>query len=89
MNKVHTLGLQPKEMEVIEGLIHGCGDRQGTQYPKWIFTLVSGFIDCDRLDYLLRDSFVTGVPCSFRLDRILQNSRIVENQICFHPKIKK
>jgi hypothetical protein len=32
------------------------------QIPKYFTSLITSQLDCDRLDYLLRDSYFTGVP---------------------------
>jgi HD superfamily phosphohydrolase len=55
-------------------------------YPKWYFQIVSGFIDCDRLDYLKRDGIQTGMP-QIRIQRILMNSLIVNDELTFDKKV--
>ena len=43
-----------------------------TDCPPWVAMLVSGQLDCDRCDYLLRDSLQTGVTYGqYQLDRII------------------
>lgn len=49
----------------------------GMAKPGYLCSLVSGELDADRLDYLLRDSLMTGVKYGvFELDRLLHMLRI-------------
>ncbi|MGT2926365.1 HD domain-containing protein [Streptococcus cuniculipharyngis] len=54
-------------------------------YPnKQVVQLISSQIDCDRMDYLLRDSYFTGVQYGqFDLARILSSIRPIKNGIAF------
>jgi len=57
----------------------------------WIFRVLSGPIDVDKLDYLCRDGFYsgfeTGSSRNFNLQKILANVRVINNQIAFEEKI--
>lgn len=51
-----------------------------TYEPHWISHMVSSQLDCDRFDYLLRDSYMTGTTYgSFALQRILSSLEIDED----------
>lgn len=51
-----------------------------THIPHWISELVSSQLDCDRMDYLLRDSYLTGTPYGvFALQRILISLEVDED----------
>jgi HD superfamily phosphohydrolase len=51
----------------------------GNASNSWVSQLISGQIDCDRADYLLRDSQQTGTKYGvFQLDRIIQSMELVE-----------
>src|SRR5512140_1683753 len=73
-----ALGLTP---ESIAGLITGVAppggfpyEDRGVDWAPLLRALVSGELDADRMDYLLRDSFYTGVNYGrFDLDWIVQN----------------
>lgn len=54
-------------------------------YPnKQVIQLISSQIDCDRMDYLLRDSYYTGTSYgAFDLTRILRVIRPSKTGICF------
>src|SRR5439155_21873106 len=50
-----------------------------THRPNWISHLVSSQLDCDRFDYLMRDSYMTGTTYGlFALQRILMSLEIDE-----------
>ncbi|WP_339025257.1 HD domain-containing protein [Spiroplasma endosymbiont of Agriotes lineatus] len=54
---------------------------------KILLSLVSSQLDCDRMDYLLRDSYYTGVEYgNFDIDWIMENLRIVNNEIVYDEK---
>ena len=59
--------------------------------PKnFIFQIVSNNLnglDVDKLDYLIRDSFYFGIDSPFKLSRIIDNMKIINNIICFPEKI--
>lgn len=60
----------------------------GQTQPAAIGALVSSQLDCDRLDYLLRDSYSTGT-CFGQLDleRILASLTLApDGNLAFHPK---
>jgi len=60
----------------------------GQTQPAAIGALVSSQLDCDRLDYLLRDSYSTGT-CFGQLDleRILASLTLApDGSLAFHPK---
>ncbi len=47
-----------------------------------LYQLVSAQLDCDRMDYLLRDAFYTGVSYGkYDLERILRTMRIRDNKV--------
>lgn len=67
----HKLNYNEEDVNTICDLIHG----RKTRLPN----LISNDIDVDRLDYLRRDSYYTGVPIGFQTDRIIDNSFLDEN----------
>lgn len=75
--------------EYIADLIRGEGDNSdyfkidGVDYFILLHQLVSGELDCDRMDYLLRDSYFCGVSYgSYDLDWLLDNLEpaIIDNK---------
>ena len=60
----------------------------GNKYPKtFLYQLVSSQLDMDRLDYLNRDSFFTGVSEGIiGTDRIIEMLTVVDNQLVVEEK---
>lgn len=51
--------------------------------PRWVSHIVSSQLDCDRFDYLLRDSYMTGTAYGlFALQRILYSLEVDEAGDC-------
>ena len=60
---------------------------KGTYRKKFLCQLISGQLDTDRLDYLNRDSFYTGVAEGVvGADRIIHMMDVVDNQLVVHEK---
>ena len=60
---------------------------KGTYKKKFLCQLISGQLDTDRLDYLNRDSFYTGVAEGVvGADRIIHMLDVVDNQLVVHEK---
>jgi len=75
----HKLDYAQDEVDLVCDLIHG----KQTRLPN----LISNDIDVDRLDYLRRDSYYTGVPIGFQTDRIIDNSSVDDQkQIIYKAK---
>ncbi|MCX8481107.1 MAG: HD domain-containing protein, partial [Sediminibacterium sp.] len=57
-------------------------------YPKkFLYQLISGQLDVDRMDYLMRDSFYTGVSEGvIGYDRILKMLHVINNNIVVEEK---
>lgn len=71
--EVHSVlkAYDPKYPEYIRAIL------KKTHKPKYISDLVSSQLDCDRFDYLLRDSYLTGTAYGFfALHRILSSMEI-------------
>jgi len=60
---------------------------KGTYHRKFMHELISGQIDMDRLDYLRRDSFFTGViEGSVGSDRIIRMLNVVDDRLVIDEK---
>ncbi len=61
-----------------------------THKNELIISIISSQIDADRLDYLLRDSFNTGVVYGITdLKRLFRTAKVIDNQICFKKSALK
>jgi len=57
-------------------------DKEERRQNRWFYTIVSGALDADRLDYLLRDSTMAGVWTNqFDLDRLIDALGVKEDEI--------
>jgi len=59
---------------------------------RWIFNLLSGPIDVDKLDYLWRDGYYSGLgprgSGDADLHRVLTSVRVIDNKIAFSKKVR-
>lgn len=44
-------------------------------------------IDCDKFDYLLRDTYNIGLPYTFEVNRFIENTKVIDNTICYSDKL--
>ncbi|XP_057508108.1 uncharacterized protein LOC130791036 isoform X1 [Actinidia eriantha] len=43
-------------------------------------------IDVDKFDYIFRDSRACGLGCNFQFERLLENMRVIDDEICYRAK---
>ncbi len=78
--------------KIINDLVHGrltlAGEIFAGRYPKkFLHHLVAGQLDMDRMDYLKRDSFYTGVTEGvIGSDRIIKMLNVLNDQLVFEAK---
>jgi len=82
INREEKLGLTTEELHVISCMIQG---KVAPRWPNYMFRIVSSTIDVDKMDYLQRDAYYTAVP----YDRIITNSKVIDDELCFHDKVSK
>ncbi len=77
-------GVEPNAVaELVTGVCHDDAyfTVKGTNYFPLLHQLVSSEMDCDRMDYLLRDSYFCGVSYGkFDLDWIIDNLKVCADQ---------
>ena len=83
-----NLLVQPSDIhDLLESAQHGLGLTIASlithKYPKpFCWQLVSSQLDCDRMDYLLRDAYFTGTKYGeFDLERILRTIRVANDTL--------
>ena len=90
-------GLDPKEVaDLVTGDAENLGypyfnvSESGQQFfneKKYLAQIIHGSIDADQLDYLIRDSYYTGVAHgTVDLDRLLKTMEIFNNDLIIHRK---
>ena len=60
------------EREKVGDLIVGRPPNNDPSY-KWLTSLINGVLDVDKLDYLRRDAYYTGLPITIDLDRLFHS----------------
>jgi HD superfamily phosphohydrolase len=78
--------ISSEELEFIFTLINP----DKNMHKGWAYQLISNnlnSLDVDKYDYLTRDSKMLGIPISFNLDRVLNNAKIIDNNICYSKNI--
>lgn len=81
----YQLEINEVEMEFIKDRILGKNNE------NWYDCLINNKntgLDCDKIDYLLRDSLNFGFQIKFDPNRIFKNARVIDNEICYCEKIK-
>ena len=77
--------LTSQQIESIQHMIEG----KEPSHDKWLWSIVSnpsGGPDCDRLDYLIRDSFHAGHPTPLKfteVDNLLKSVSIDNGELCY------
>lgn len=54
--------------------------------PKYMYEIVANCIsglDCDKIDYLIRDTKSIGIASSFSYDKMFQCARVINDSICY------
>jgi len=82
----YNIALTSSEVDLICNLIHV----DANDIPWWwciVHNPING-IDSDKLDYLIRDNRAMGVPLNINMNRIIENIRVINNEICYCDRIK-
>jgi len=60
-----------------------------TAKPEFMYEIVANNksgLDCDKIDYLLRDTQNVGIQCSFQYNCLLNQARVIDDTICYPEK---
>ena len=87
----YNVCLSKNQLNVINDLINPSESNYNNwdkkyQIGEWIFQIISNpitSIDVDKFDYLLRDTHSVGLKFSFNYSRIIEDARIIDNNICY------
>lgn len=86
-NSKYEFGFSDVQLDLAEAMILGT---PLPVYPRWWFQFVSNpdfSLDGDKMDYLVRDSYMIGSPIDLQIDRLLDNMRVINNHtLAFHVK---
>ncbi len=70
-HKTHDLIFAGVKVEEIARLILGLCPTKNTREKKYLADIINGPFDADKLDYIARDAYFTGLPLSVDIERIL------------------
>ena len=84
MIKKYKLDISEEEYNFIKELIN---PENNKNYLYQIISNNKNGIDCDKFDYLLRDTYNIGLPYSFDYYRFVNNVQIIDNNLCFSYKL--
>tara|TARA_B110000208_G_C11713465_1_gene410187 strand:- start:20 stop:1177 length:1158 start_codon:yes stop_codon:yes gene_type:complete len=84
MIKKYELDITPEEYNFIKELIN---PQNNNNYLYQIISNNKNGIDCDKFDYLLRDTYNIGLPYSFEYYRFIDNVKVINNNLCFSYKL--
>jgi HD superfamily phosphohydrolase len=78
------IDLDQQQLRFIKSLIRGdSGDK------AFLFDIVANKrngVDVDKFDYISRDCHILGEPSSYDIKRLLNYSKVLDNQICYYHK---
>ena len=83
--KKYKLKINNDEINFINNLIDPNNDNNDFIYQ--ILSNKENSIDCDKFDYLLRDTFNLGLPFSFDCNRFIENAKVINNKLCYSIKL--
>ncbi|KAF7319941.1 Ankyrin repeat protein [Mycena kentingensis (nom. inval.)] len=81
--------LSEKDVRFILALIDGEPHSCDSDEKPFLFHIVANKrngLDVDKFDYISRDRYMLGIPSFVPSSRIIQNARVIENEICYDIK---
>jgi HD superfamily phosphohydrolase len=90
---IDTFLLVSKRLQLLteedESFICACIKEQSLpKYDPYLFQIISGVVDVDKMDYLCRDAYHTGMP-SYQAKYIILNMIVCDGKLCFNKKAKE
>ena len=84
--KKYKLNFTKNEIEFVCDLIHPKKNCKGFLYQ--IVANAKNGIDCDKFDYLVRDARNIGLEFTIDYLRLIDECRVIDNEICYPDKLK-
>lgn len=82
--KKYNIGILDEEIDFIKKIID-----PGKEDKSFIYQIVSNKLnglDCDRFDYIARDTYNIGLSYSFDCSRLIKEARVINDTICYPKK---
>lgn len=80
----YNIGLTNEEVNMIISMIDPA--LNNTSYIYQIVANKLNGLDCDRFDYIARDTYNVGLSYSFDASRLIKEARVIDDKICFPKK---
>ncbi|KAJ2720358.1 hypothetical protein GGI07_004654 [Coemansia sp. Benny D115] len=85
----NNIDIDTSDVNFIKQLIRG-SDQPVAGEKMFLFDIVANKrngLDVDKYDYIGRDCFNIGVKCGYDYSRLMLNSRVIGNEICYDRKV--
>ena len=80
----YNIGLTEEEVKTIINMIDP--GKENTSYLYQIVANKLNGLDCDKFDYIARDTYNVGLSYSFDASRLIKEARVIDDKICFPKK---
>lgn len=80
----YNIGLTEEEVKTIINMIDP--GEENTSYLYQIVANKLNGLDCDKFDYIARDTYNVGLSYSFDASRLIKEARVIDDKICFPKK---
>jgi len=81
--KKYKLDLNYDEIKIINRMINP--DINDSFLYQIVCNKING-LDCDKFDYIVRDTYNIGLAYSFDVMRLIDQAKVIDNKICFRSK---
>ncbi|KAJ2080893.1 hypothetical protein H4R24_002731 [Coemansia sp. RSA 988] len=84
----NNIDIDDADVRLIKQLIRGSSRRIGGE-KMFLFDIVANErngVDVDKFDYIQRDCYNIGVKSSYDFSRLMLNSRVIDDEICYNTK---
>ena len=82
--KKYNIGLTDSEIKIVKKMIDP--EPEDTSFIYQIVANKMNGLDCDKLDYIVRDTYNIGLSYSIDTSRLIMKSKVINNKICFPDK---
>lgn len=88
----HNIDIDPGDLRRVKDMILASSHyrtTQGCTEKRFLFDIVANGrngIDVDKFDYIDRDCRACGITSSFNFTRLMENMRVIDNEICYRAK---
>ncbi|KAJ2553691.1 hypothetical protein EV175_002851 [Coemansia sp. RSA 1933] len=84
----NNIDIDEDDVRLIKRLIHGSNSPVNDE-KMFLFDIVANKhngVDVDKFDYIQRDCYNVGVKSSYDFSRLMLNSRVIEDEVCYNHK---